>query len=86
MGGAVLMFVLVTVFTLLRRTIPKVPIQRDLVGFIGTEKGGCCSVAGRALRPCHVEPCGLAAGVAGVPAGTDTIARKCRHVLFPTVF
>ena len=34
MGGAVLMFVLVTIFTLLRRTIPKVAIQRDLVGFI----------------------------------------------------
>ena len=38
MGGAVLMFVLVTVFTLLRRTIPKVPIQRDLVGFIELKK------------------------------------------------
>ena len=38
MGGAVLMFVLVTIFTLLRRTIPKVAIQRDLVGFIELKK------------------------------------------------
>ena len=32
------MFVLVTVFTLLRRTIPKEAIQRDLVGFIELKK------------------------------------------------
>ena len=38
MGGAMLMFVLVTVFTLLRRTVPKVAIQRDLVGFIELKK------------------------------------------------
>ena len=38
MGGAVLMFVLVTVFTLLRRTVPKVAIQRDLIGFIELKK------------------------------------------------
>ncbi|HBP81765.1 MAG TPA: hypothetical protein DD662_04570 [Planctomycetaceae bacterium] len=38
MGGAVLMFVLVTIFTLLRRIIPKVAIQRDLVGFIELKK------------------------------------------------
>ena len=38
MGGAVLMFVLVTIFTLLRRTIPKVAIQRNLVGFIELKK------------------------------------------------
>jgi hypothetical protein len=38
MGGAVLMFVLVTIFTLLRRTIPKVAIQKDLVGFIELKK------------------------------------------------
>ena len=38
MGGAVLMIVLVTIFTLLRRTIPKVAIQRDLVGFIELKK------------------------------------------------
>ena len=38
MGGAVLMFVLVTIFTLLRRTIPKVAIQRDLVSFIELKK------------------------------------------------
>ena len=38
MGGAVLMFLLVTIFTLLRRTIPKVAIQRDLVGFIELKK------------------------------------------------
>ena len=38
MGGAVLMFVLVTIFTLLRRTIPKVAVQRDLVGFIELKK------------------------------------------------
>ena len=68
------MFVLVTVFTLLRRTIPKVAIQRDLVGFIELKKAVAVLVVGRALRPCHVEPCGLASGVAGVPPGTDTIA------------
>ena len=38
MGGAVLMFILVTVFVLLRRVIPKVPIQRDLNGFIEFKK------------------------------------------------
>ncbi len=38
MGGAVLMFILVTTFTLLRRTIPKVPIQRTLDGFIELKK------------------------------------------------
>ena len=38
MGGAMLMFVLVTVFTLLRRTVPKVAIHRDLVGFIELKK------------------------------------------------
>ena len=38
MGGAVLMFMLVTVFTFLRRTIPKVPIERNLDGFIELKK------------------------------------------------
>ena len=38
MGGAVLMFILVTVFVLLRRFVPKVPIQRDLNGFIEFKK------------------------------------------------
>ena len=38
MGGAALMFVLVTGFTLLRRSIPKVPIQRNLAGFIELKK------------------------------------------------
>ena len=38
MGGAVLMFMLVTVFTLLRRTVPKVRIARDLGGFIELKK------------------------------------------------
>ena len=37
-GGAVLMFVLVTGFMLLRRVIPKVPIQRNLAGFIELKK------------------------------------------------
>jgi len=38
MGGAVLMFILVTGFTLLRRTVPRVPIQRNLDGFIELKK------------------------------------------------
>ena len=38
MGGAVLMFILVTGFTLLRRTVPKVSIQRNLNGFIELKK------------------------------------------------
>lgn len=38
MGGAVLMFVLVTIFVLLHKVIPKVPIQRDLNGFIEFKK------------------------------------------------
>jgi len=38
MGGAVLMFVLVTIFVLLRKVIPKVPVQRDLNGFIEFKK------------------------------------------------
>jgi len=38
MGGAVLMFVLVTIFALLHKVIPKVPIHRDLNGFIEFKK------------------------------------------------
>jgi hypothetical protein len=38
MGGAVLMFVLVTGFTFLHRSTPKVPIERDLKGFIELKK------------------------------------------------
>jgi hypothetical protein len=38
MGGAVLMFVLVTTFVFLHKVIPKVPIQRDLNGFIEFKK------------------------------------------------
>lgn len=38
MGGAVLMFALVTVFIFLHRVVPKVPIQRDLNGFIEFKK------------------------------------------------
>ncbi|MDA0254718.1 MAG: hypothetical protein O3C39_02240 [Planctomycetota bacterium] len=38
MGGAVLMFLLVTAFTYLRRMAPKVPIDRDLGGFIELKK------------------------------------------------
>lgn len=38
MGGAVLMFILVTVFVLLHRVIPKAPIHRDLNGFIEFKK------------------------------------------------
>jgi hypothetical protein len=38
MSGAVLMFIIVTAFTLLRRTIPKVPIQGTLDGFIELKK------------------------------------------------
>ena len=38
MGGALLMFVLVTGFTFLQRSAPKVPIARDLKGFIELKK------------------------------------------------
>jgi hypothetical protein len=38
MGGAVLMFLLVTAFVYLRRITPKVPIDRDLGGFIELKK------------------------------------------------
>jgi len=38
MAGAVLMFLIVTVFTLLRRVTPKTPIHRDLQGFIQLKK------------------------------------------------
>ena len=38
MGGAVLMFLLVTAFSYLRRVAPKVPIDRDLGGFIELKK------------------------------------------------
>jgi len=38
MGGAVLMFLLVTAFSYLRRVTPKVPIDRDLGGFIELKK------------------------------------------------
>jgi len=38
MGGAVTMFLIVTVFTYLRRITPKVPIDRDLAGFIELKK------------------------------------------------
>lgn len=38
MGGAVLMFLIVTAFTYLRRVTPKVPIGRDLKGFIELKK------------------------------------------------
>ena len=38
MGGAVLMFVLVTGFTFLQRSAPKVPIERDLKGSIELKK------------------------------------------------
>ncbi|NDE17021.1 hypothetical protein EBZ80_19035 [bacterium] len=38
MGGAVLMFILVTVFVWLHRIVPKVPIHRDLNGFIEFKK------------------------------------------------
>lgn len=38
MGGAVLMFLLVTAFTYLRHISPKVPIERDLSGFIELKK------------------------------------------------
>ena len=38
MGGALLMFVLVTGFTFLQRSAPKVPIERDLKGFIELKK------------------------------------------------
>lgn len=38
MGGAVLMFMIVTAFTLLRNITPKTPIHRDLVGFIQLKK------------------------------------------------
>jgi hypothetical protein len=38
MGGAVLMFLIVTGFTWLRLVIPKTPIHRDLQGFINLKK------------------------------------------------
>jgi hypothetical protein len=38
MAGAVLMFLIVTGFTLLRRMTPKTPIRRDLQGFIQLKK------------------------------------------------
>jgi len=38
MGGAVLMFLIVTAFTLLRHMTPAVPIRRDLQGFIQLKK------------------------------------------------
>ena len=38
MGGAVLMFLLVTAFSYLRRVAPKVPIDRDLGGLIELKK------------------------------------------------
>jgi hypothetical protein len=38
MGGAVLMFLLVTAFSYLRRIAPKVPIERDLGSFIELKK------------------------------------------------
>lgn len=38
MGGAIVMFILVTIFVLLHRVVPKVPIQRDLNGFIEFKK------------------------------------------------
>jgi len=38
MGGAVLMFLIVTGFTLLRHVTPKTPIRRDLQGFIQLKK------------------------------------------------
>jgi hypothetical protein len=39
MGGAVLMFAIVTAFTFLRHVQPKSPIRRDLQGFIELKKG-----------------------------------------------
>ncbi len=39
MGGAVLMFVIVTAFTFLRHVTPKMPIHRDLKGFVELKKG-----------------------------------------------
>lgn len=39
MGGAVLMFAIVTAFTLLRHVQPKSPIRGDLQGFIELKKG-----------------------------------------------
>jgi hypothetical protein len=38
MGGAMLMFLLVTVFTLLRRRVPRIPAEHDLNGFITLKK------------------------------------------------
>ena len=38
MGGAVLMFMIVTAFTLLRNVTPKTPIHRDLLGYIQLKK------------------------------------------------
>jgi len=38
MAGAVLMFLIVTAFTYLRRVTPKTPIRRDLAGFIQLKK------------------------------------------------
>jgi hypothetical protein len=38
MGGAVLMFLIVTGFTFLRHVTPKMPIRRDLQGFIELKK------------------------------------------------
>jgi len=38
MGGAVLMFLIVTGFTLLRHVTPKAPVRHDLVGFIQLKK------------------------------------------------
>ena len=39
MGGAVLMFIIVTSFTFLRHVTPKTPTHRDLQGFIELKKG-----------------------------------------------
>jgi len=44
MGGAVLMFILVTVFVWLHRIVPKVPIQRDLNGFIEFKKASAVAL------------------------------------------
>lgn len=89
MGGAVLMFLMVTAFSYLRRVTPKVPIDRDLGGFIELKKAvavlllvvlvGLAAVnlgSWLGLVPAWLEIPGSIAGEAASPAKPDLATRS----------
>ena len=95
MGGALLMFMIVTGFTFLRDATPKMTIHRDLQGFIALKKGVALLLLVVLVSLAAINLCswlgmtgGLPGGLAAKPADVDLFffPRFFEFMIFTDVF